>query len=301
MALEVRTLRTDDLGAVVRLYNGAVAAIPCNWPLTEAEFSDALLGNGTLSNRGRRLDPDTVYVARAAGTALGFVDFTVLGSGGLIRFLAFPPERREVGEALLAAALRHLRRAGCTWAEAWQMKNGYPFYAAWHGGCWEQSHVTNLFLAHGFENYHREVVLHRDLSFAFDPPALPHGRRLVKAAESFGHDLLYCYTIHAGEEEAARTTWHRMSALCRHPAAARHGYIAEVGTAERYRRQGLGSTLMQQMIRDMHHAGVTEATLHTMFDNVPAIGLYTRHAFRYLGTSITLRKSLGRSARGEPS
>ena len=31
---------------------------------------------------------------------------------------------------------------------------------------------------------------------------------------------------------------------------------------------------------------------HTMYDNVPAIGLYTRHAFRYLGTSITLRKPL---------
>ena len=294
-------MRADDLGAVVRLYNHAVAAIPCNWPLTVAEFTDALLGNGTLSSPGRKLDPETAYIAGTAGTALGFVDFTVLRGGGLIRFLAFPPERPEVGKALLSAALEHLRRAGCTHVEAWQMKHGYPFYAAWHGGCWEQSHVTNLFLAHGFENYHREVVLHRDLSFAFDPPPLPRGRRLAKAAESFGHDLLYCYTIYDCEEAAGRATWHRMSALCRHPAAAHHGYIAEVGTAERYRRQGLGSTLMQQMIRDMHHAGVTEATLHTMYDNVPAIGLYTRHAFRYLGTSITLRKPLARSAEGEPS
>ena len=56
-------MRADDLGAVVRLYNDAVAAIPCNWPLTVAEFSDALLGNGTLSSPGRKLDPDTVYVA----------------------------------------------------------------------------------------------------------------------------------------------------------------------------------------------------------------------------------------------
>ena len=30
---------------------------------------------------------------------------------------------------------------------------------------------------------------------------------------------------------------------------------------------------MQQMIHDMHHAGVTEGTLHTMYDDVPAIGL----------------------------
>ena len=58
-------MRADDLGAVVRLYNDAVAAIPCNWPLTVAEFTDALLGNGTLSSPGRKLDPETVYVADA--------------------------------------------------------------------------------------------------------------------------------------------------------------------------------------------------------------------------------------------
>ena len=62
-------MRADDLGAVVRLYNRAVAAIPCNWPLTEAEFAEALLGNGTLSGPGRRLDPQTVYVAGTAGDA----------------------------------------------------------------------------------------------------------------------------------------------------------------------------------------------------------------------------------------
>ena len=29
-----------------------------------------------------------------------------------------------------------------------------------------------------------------------------------------------------------------------------------------------------------------------MFDNTPAIGLYTRAAFRYIGTNIILRKSI---------
>ena len=266
-------MRTDDLGALVRLYNDAVAAIPCNWPLTETEFADALLGNGTLSSRSRRLDPETVNVAVDAGTSLGFVDFTLTGGNGLIRFLAFPPQRPEVGSALLTAALRHLCRAGCTHVEAWRMKHGYPFYAAWHGGCWEQSHVTNL-----SSRRLREL-----------PPRGRHAprpqlrRRFCAAAsrETPGEDrgelrprpaVLLRHPRRRGGA-AAHATWHRMSALCRHPAAARHGYIAELGTAERYRRQGLGSTLMQQMIHDMHHTGVTEATLHTMYDNVPAIGL----------------------------
>ena len=50
--------------------------------------------------------------------------------------------------------------------------------------------------------------------------------------------------------------------------------------------------LMRQMLFDMRRAGVREATLHTMFDNTPAIRLYTRAAFRYIGTNIVLRKSI---------
>ena len=100
-------MRAHDLGAVVRLYNRAVAAIPCNWPLTEAEFAEALLGTGT------------------------------------------PVQPRPQARSADRVRRRH------------------------------------------------------------------RGRGLAKTAESFGHDLLHCYAIHAGEEEAARATWHRMSALCR--------------------------------------------------------------------------------------
>ena len=187
-------MRTDDLGAVVRLYNDAVAAIPCNWPLTKAEFADALLGNGTLSSPGRRLDPDTVYVAGAAGTPLGFVDFTLTGGNELIRFLAFPPQRPEVGAALLTAALRHLCRAGCTHVEAWRMKHGYPFYAAWHGGCWEQSHVTNLLLAHGFENLRQ-----RSGDRPVHPARVPLPRHQHHPAQAAGSERRPEHDKHAGK------------------------------------------------------------------------------------------------------
>ena len=281
-----------DLAAVVRLYNELVAGIPCNWPVTEGEFADEIIREGHLARADIPFDPAAVLVASVAGSPSGFVHSHTLGECGLIRFLTFPEGRTEIGNALLSAAVDHLCRCGCTRIEAWQMRNGYPFYTSMHGGCWEQGHIANLFLANGFENYHREVLFHRSLDFGCERPALPDGRRIEKSTECFGHDMLYRYAVADGEVEAAHASWHRMSALSRYPEARHHGYIYEVATAAIHRRRGLGMALMREMLFDMRQAGLREATLHTMFDNTPAIGLYTRAAFRYIGTNIVLRKSI---------
>ena len=297
MAGQVRLarFRGGDLGEVVRLYNELIAGIPCNWPVSEAEFADEVMGSGRLAHVDLPFDPANLLVARAAGAAAGFVHFHTLDECGLIRFLTYPEGRTDIGTALLEEAVDRLCRAGCTRIEAWRMTNGYPFYTSMHGGCWEQSHVTNLFLANGFETFHREVVFHRSLDFGGERPASPDVRRIEKSAEPFGHDVLHRYAIADGEIEAARTSWHRMSALSRHPSARDHGYVHQVGTAAGHRRRGLGMTLMREMLFDMRRAGLMEATLHTMFDNAPAIGLYTRAAFRYVGTNIILRTAVAHS------
>lgn len=288
--VHLSSFRRGHLQAVVRLYNALVETIPCNWPVTDSEFADEVIGGGPLAHAGLPFDPDTLLVARVEGAAAGFVHFHRLDECGLIRFLTFPAGRSDVGAALLNAAVDRLSGTGCTRIEAWQMKNGYPFYTSMHGGCWEQSHVANLFLANGFETFHREVVFHRSLDFGCGGPASADGWPIEKSAERFGHEVLHRYTIAGGGVEAARVSWHRMSALSRHPAARDHGYINQVATAASHRRQGLGTALMREMLIDMRQAGLREATLHTMFDNTPAIGLYTRAAFRYVGTNIILRR-----------
>ena len=317
MKIEPRTFRERDIASVTNLYNNLVSEIPCNWPVTEAEFRDEVMGTGRLSNPDLPFNPGNLLVAWINGSAVGFVHFAVLqepviidaanatyetsdvetNSGskkdfGLIRFLTFPERQPDIGDSLLNAAADSLRNSGCVRIEAWQMKNGYPFYTARHGGCWEQSRIANLFLSYGFENYHREVVFHRAIDFGFAPPEKPNGTRIVKTEEDFGHGILHQYKIMDGQVMAAQTSWHRMNALSRHPLSHNYGYIQHVSTAETHRRQGFGSILMQEMIADMHNAGITETALHTMFGNIPAIGLYTKSGFRYIGTNIIFRKSL---------
>ena len=296
--VHLSSFRRGHLPAVVRLYNALVDTIPCNWPVTESEFADEVMGGGRLAQAELPFDPEALLVAWVGGTAAGFVHFHRLDECGLIRFLTFSAGRADVGAALLNAAVDRLCGTGCTRIEAWRMKNGYPFYTSMHGGCWEQSHVANLFLANGFETFHREVVFHRSLEFGCERPASADGCPIEKSAERFGHDVLHHFAIADGGIEAARVSWHRMNALSRHPAARFHGYVYGVATAASHRRRGLGLTLMREMLFDMRRAGLREATLHTMFDNTPAIGLYTRAAFRYVGTNIILRMSCAH--RGTP-
>lgn len=304
MKLEIKAYQERDLLAVVGLYNELTETIPFNWPVTEAEFRDEVMGNGKLSNPDIPFMPENMLIAWVDGTAAGFIHFAVAenaagekNSGpskdfGLIRFLTFPEGRPDIGASLLSAAAENLRNSGCVRIEAWQMKNGYPFYSSMHGGCWEQSRIANLFLSRGFENYHREVVFHRATDFGFEPPGQPVGKALIKTEEAFGYDILHKYIIMDGPNIAAQSAWHRMSALSRHPSSHDYGYIYHVSTSEKFRRQRLGSTLMQEMNADMHNAGIKEAALHTMFDNIPAIGLYTKSGFRYIGTNIIFRKSI---------
>jgi len=301
LAVAIRAYDESDLEAVVGLYNELVAEIPYNWPVTQAEFADEVMGQGVLARADLPFDPADLLIGSVAGRPVGFLHYTARAVQesaeegkrvGLIRFATFPEDRPEIGEALLGVAIERLQQAGCTAVEAWQMSRGYPFYTSQHGGCWEASRMANLFLSHGFENYHREVVLHRALSFGLDPPLALTGKILERATQPLGHDSLHLYAVMDGPTEAARSSWHRMSALSRHPSAGDSGYIYNVRTSESHRRQHLGSYLMGQMIADMHEAGLKEIALHTMFDNIPAIGLYTKSGFRYIGTNVIYRRSV---------
>ncbi len=62
---EVRlgSYRQGHLQAVVRLYNALVETIPCNWPVTDSEFADEVMGDGRLAHAELPFDPDTLLIA----------------------------------------------------------------------------------------------------------------------------------------------------------------------------------------------------------------------------------------------
>ena len=75
MNIEIKTYQKNDLSAIVGLYNELAESIPFNWPVTEAEFRDEILGSGKLSNPDFPFNPVNMLVAWIDGSAVGFVHF----------------------------------------------------------------------------------------------------------------------------------------------------------------------------------------------------------------------------------
>ena len=294
--IEVSAFKDSDLSSLVELYNSFAIEIPFSWAVTDEEFAAGALC-GVMDSRVP-FEAEEIHVARERGVIKGHVHLARLvesdptGPVGLIRFLMFPEENRSVGEALLNEATLTLARSGCTSVEAWKIRCGYPFYVAKHGGCWEQSYIANLFLSFGFEVFYRVLMFHRNLDFSFGPSRPPDGMQIEKTQEKLDHDLVHIYELRNGDDVLARTSWNRMTAWSWNDAALDYGYVYEVSTAEAHRRKGFGKILMQEMVADMHDAGLVEASLHPPFHNIPAIGLYTKSRFRYIGTHVAFRKQI---------
>ena len=63
------------------------------------------------------------------------------------------------------------------------------------------------------------------------------------------------------------------------PIAIIHNLVVETD----YRRQGVGSHLIQRVKDEVEQRNVTETHVWTEFDNHPALLFYTRHGFRLRG------------------
>ena len=59
MKIAIKTFHEQDLASVVRLYNELVVEIPVNWSVTEAEFSNEVMGKGQLYNPSFPFEPDS--------------------------------------------------------------------------------------------------------------------------------------------------------------------------------------------------------------------------------------------------
>ena len=298
MKIDTEPFRDSNLPDVVRMYNGLAETIPFNWPVTTAEFRDEVIGGGALLNPAVPFHSEELFLARVDGEARGFVHFgTVEETGeqkteriGFIRFLVFPRPSPDVGQKLLKRALASLKERDIREVQAWRMYEGYPFYISRHGGCWEDSYLADFFLRNRFEVCRREIVFVRPVDFVVDIKAPDIPFDCERKPERNGSGVVSClYSIRAGSEDIASCEWHRMNVVSRHPDAMNYGYIYSIGTSGSHRRLGLGQYMIGLMMEDMAVNGIREVALHTLSDNLPAIGLYTKMGFRQSGNCIVFR------------
>ena len=135
------------------LYAEASRFVPHCFPATDDEFGAALAGEGGHESDGRRLREQTVMVAVESGRGVGFVHVGVEESEkdqtlrGIVRFLWYPRGRRDLGQSLLDAAERWLRRHGVRTVSVYPETHRYRFYAFAHMYLSDRlDHIQALFL-----------------------------------------------------------------------------------------------------------------------------------------------------------
>jgi len=57
------------------------------------------------------------------------------------------------------------------------------------------------------------------------------------------------------------------------------GYISTIGVIEEYRKQGLGSLLLEEICNRLQTLDCTQFSLHVKSDNFPATSFYLKHGF----------------------
>ena len=69
---------------------------------------------------------------------------------------------------------------------------------------------------------------------------------------------------------------------------AKLGYIQNLYIASKHRRKGIGSRLLEEIMRSAEKKGVLEIHVVTEFENKAAISLYRKHGF--VGESLQLER-----------
>ena len=102
--------------------------------------------------------------------------------------------------------------------------------------------------------------------------SLPWSRDMLKE-ELESHQTLYLAAEQGGE----------LAGYCGMRIVLGEGYITNVATAPGYRRRGIASLLLKELMSRGRALGLSFMTLETRVSNSAAIALYEKHGFERIG------------------
>jgi len=286
--MEIFPYEPSVASELAMVYNRAVQLVPHCYPVGDEEFAHALAPTVGQGEAHSRLHSEAAFVAREGSAIVGFVHTAVgpLKEGeavrGSIRFLWYERGHRAAGQALLEAAERNLRDQRMSRIEAIRNADKYRFY---HVSCGHLSdhleHVQALLTLNGYRPIDGEVVLDRP-NYGSAAPArseveaevmlkwregrgrLPNLR--VKALRG-GEQIGVCESVSCGEFSGAE-------------AAQDWLFVTWLWVKEDLQRKGLGRSLLQRNLQEMHRIGYRHASISTDWENHRALLFYSNHGFR---------------------
>lgn len=223
-------------------------------------------------------------------------------------------QERDIARELLVQSEDYLVRRGAQQLYGGCIEPLNPFYLGLYGGSELPgilaSHTTlvELFLHNGYHEVERTVILQRETSGY--RPVVDRTQMLVRKrykvemvpdpptnswweACTIGMTERICFQLvpkEGGPPVAAATFWDI------EPLASSWGIRAmglmRMATAADKRRQGLGSFLLGECVKELQQQGIARIELQCMEQNEAAQKLYGKHGFKQVDAGIVFAKSI---------
>lgn len=211
---------------------------------------------------------------------------------GVIRFLIYPPGRRDVGDAVLRGADAYFQQRELRDAEAFV--HGYT-YRSHHLGFGNLSatlgHVHGLLGSHGYRVADAETFLLWE-EYEDGPTCAPDPCADVTATTTDGGGDLPDFTVAATLEGETFATCisHSVGHYSLAPAAQGTFFTTWLGVADDRQGVGWGRFVLTRALHVGRNLGYRDAVISTDAQNYRALLFYTNLGYRVVNTGFSFRK-----------
>lgn len=288
------TSRSDELAD---FYNRSIENIPYAYPLSPEAFALSIardMGDFDTTSIAD-LHSEELIVAQENGGIRGFIHVAMKDQKdhnspmGIVRFFAYEPGWRWVGQALLEEAQTYFAERGVEKVSVFPKGYLYHFISADGGLSEKLGHVAALLASNGYD------VCDRILTMAMSPidvkePTEPSEDFRIEADDLF----VYAYLKKGPEKDKVCGESYGYGLDYLQPSEYAKGkmFIQWLVVREELRGMGLGRYLLDRTLWEARERGLESCVLCTWENNHRAILLYANAGFETLQTSLTFVKRL---------
>ena len=306
--MQIDEIPLNQIGLLTDLYNAHASLVPLSDPVSPKRFLDARHFRCD-SGSPPRASEQAVLAAIENGNPVGFIHIATgrfpgpelrgdeeEGETGAIRFLTYPPGRRDAGQPLLKAAEAYLLEHKVGRLLAFSNTTGYLFRRFAFGEISDRCpHILALLGINGYAVARGEIFL-ESRNYKVDLPELPDAetraeikhtkepgscRSGVTVVATRGADLIgECITHSHGKWGSSIESNETL-------------VVGPLDVEEGYQGEGWGRCLMLTAMAEGNKLGYKHAVISTDWHNYRAQLFYTNYGYTALDTAYAFTKPVG--------
>ena len=306
--MQIHMWPRERAGELFECYNRQVRDVPYCYPQSPETFATGVeedLAELFGFHRPEVLTSEELIVAEEGGNIVGFLDHGLHEKSEgdetkrvcVLRFMAYEPGRRAVGQALLDRAEAEYAKRGATEVAAFPKGYIYHFCSPEGGLSSLAGNVVGLLGLNGYTVSGRTVNLVRE-SLSIQEPDLPDPSARISVNGERRRSRLPSVMVNAnvdkdGEEtsvgECLAYPWEYVQST---QEAQDQIYINWMGIGREFQGNGWGRYLLWRTLTSADEVGYRQCVLGTAETNSRALAFYTNYGFRVAHTSYSYTKDL---------